>query len=257
MVNKYFYKHSLHHKNMLYLISLGLNDEKDITVKGLEVVKKSKEVYLEEYTSKMQITKEKLEKYYGKKIITVDRDFVEKSIETLFEKARKEDIAFLVQGDIHTATTHIDLFLRAKKNRVPVKVIFNASILTAIGTTGLSLYNFGKCISIPFNNENLLSPYMSLMVNQKNGMHTLFLLDLDPKNNKFLTIREGLYYLKNKGLDENTVVLGCARIGNDDQVIKSGKLKEIMKCDFGQPPYCIIIPGRVHFIEKEALDLWK
>ena len=242
---------------MLYIIGLGLNDEKDISIKGLEIVKKAKEIYLEEYTSKMQANKEKLERLYGKKIISADRDFVEKKIETIFEKAKKEDIAFLVQGDVHTATTHIDLFLRAKKNKVPVKVVFNASIITAVGTTGLNLYNFGKCISIPFNNENLSSPYISFMINQKDGMHTLFLLDLDPKNNKFLTIKEGLSYLKNKGLNENTLVVGCARIGNHDQVIKAGKLKEIIKYDFGKPPYCIIVPGKLHFIEEEALELWK
>lgn len=36
---------------MLYLVGLGLSDETDITVKGLEVVKKSSRIYLEAYTS--------------------------------------------------------------------------------------------------------------------------------------------------------------------------------------------------------------
>lgn len=36
---------------MLYLIGLGLSDEKDITVKGLEIVKKAARVYLENYTA--------------------------------------------------------------------------------------------------------------------------------------------------------------------------------------------------------------
>jgi diphthamide biosynthesis methyltransferase len=36
---------------MLYLVGLGLSDETDITVKGLEVVKKAARVYLEAYTS--------------------------------------------------------------------------------------------------------------------------------------------------------------------------------------------------------------
>ena len=75
---------------MLYIIGLGLNDEKDISIKGLEIVKKAKEIYLEEYTSKMQANKEKLERLYGKKIISADRDFVEKKIETIFEKPKKK-----------------------------------------------------------------------------------------------------------------------------------------------------------------------
>jgi hypothetical protein len=36
---------------MLYLIGLGLGDEKDITLRGLEAVKKCEKVYMEAYTS--------------------------------------------------------------------------------------------------------------------------------------------------------------------------------------------------------------
>ncbi len=36
---------------MLYLVGLGLADERDITVKGLEIVKKAERVYLEAYTA--------------------------------------------------------------------------------------------------------------------------------------------------------------------------------------------------------------
>jgi len=36
---------------MLYIIGLGLGDEQDITLKGLEAVKKCHKVYMEAYTS--------------------------------------------------------------------------------------------------------------------------------------------------------------------------------------------------------------
>lgn len=45
---------------MLYLVGLGLADEKDITVRGLEVVKSASKVYLEAYTSILLVEKEKL-----------------------------------------------------------------------------------------------------------------------------------------------------------------------------------------------------
>ena len=45
---------------MLYLIGLGLADETDITVKGLELVKKSERVYLEAYTSILLVDSAKL-----------------------------------------------------------------------------------------------------------------------------------------------------------------------------------------------------
>lgn len=44
-------KYSCNANKMLYLVGLGLSDETDITVKGLEIVKKASRVYLEAYTS--------------------------------------------------------------------------------------------------------------------------------------------------------------------------------------------------------------
>lgn len=43
---------------MLYFIGLGLGDAKDISVKGLEAIKKCKRVYLEAYTSLLTVGKE-------------------------------------------------------------------------------------------------------------------------------------------------------------------------------------------------------
>jgi len=51
-------------KNMLFIIGLGLCDEKDITVKGLEAVKSCERLYLEAYTSILMVNKEKLVKYF-------------------------------------------------------------------------------------------------------------------------------------------------------------------------------------------------
>ena len=45
---------------MLYLVGLGLADETDITVKGLNIVKAAHRVFLEAYTSILMVDKEKL-----------------------------------------------------------------------------------------------------------------------------------------------------------------------------------------------------
>ena len=57
---------------MLYLIGLGLGDAKDITVKGLEIIKSAKQVFLESYTSILSVGKEALVSVHVKrgKIIT-------------------------------------------------------------------------------------------------------------------------------------------------------------------------------------------
>ena len=45
---------------MLYIVGLGLTDEKDISVNGLEIVKKADQVYLEAYTAILLVEKEQL-----------------------------------------------------------------------------------------------------------------------------------------------------------------------------------------------------
>jgi len=248
----------------LYFIGLGLGNEKGITLDGLEAVKKCDFVYLENYTSILNCTKEDLKKFYNKKIILARRDLVEADNNEIIENAKAKSVAFLVAGDPFAATTHIDLFLRAKKEGIKCIVIHNASIITAVGSTGLQVYKFGKTTSIPFENENVESPYDVLKGNLSLGLHTLFLLDLNPDEEKFLSVNDALRYLlkielkrNEKIFSEKTLCIGCARIGSESQIIKAGTVKELLKFDFGKPPHCLIVPGKLHFMEEEALKLWK
>ncbi|MFA6462103.1 MAG: diphthine synthase [Candidatus Woesearchaeota archaeon] len=250
----------------LYLIGLGLSTEKDISVKGLEIVRTCDKVYLENYTSLLQCSVYDLEKFYGKKITLADREKTEQGEDQIIEEAKTQEVAFLVVGDPFSATTHIEMFKQALTKKVQVKIINNASVLTAIGITGLQLYKFGKTTSIPFIEEhpNLETPYNVLRENQSLGLHTLFLLDLKPGENKFLSIKKAIETLeqieehKKEGIiSKNTLVVGCARLGNEDFMVKYGKIEEIKRVEFGKPPYCLIIPGKVHFMEQEMLELWK
>ncbi|MBU0457651.1 MAG: diphthine synthase [Nanoarchaeota archaeon] len=251
---------------VLYLIGIGLSDEKDITVKGLEIIKNSDVVYLENYTSLLQCSIKDLEKFYGKKIVIAEREKAEQEDEKIVEEAKKKEVAFLIIGDPFSATTHIDLFKLAKERNVSVKVIHNASVLTAVGTTGLQLYKFGRVTSIPFleDHPQLETPYNVLKENKKNGLHTLFLLDLKPKEEKLMSINEALEILEKieekkqkKIISKDIFVVGCARLGSEDFVIKVGKLEKIKKEDFGKRPHCLIIPGKMHFLEEELLEIYE
>ena len=248
----------------LYLIGIGLSDPKDISLKGLEILKKCDKVYLENYTSLLNCSKEELESLYGKQITLADRNLVESKANTILNEASKKEVAFLVIGDAFTATTHIDLMLRAQERGVQVHFIHNASILNAVGITGLSLYKFGKTTSIPFEYENVETPYDIIKDNKKINAHTLVLLDLDPVKNKFLKISEAIRYLLKievkrgeRIFTEKTLCIGCSRIGSSSQIIKFGTAKDLLDIDFKKPPYCLIIPSSLHFMEEEALKRYK
>ncbi|KAL8284101.1 hypothetical protein RQP46_004850 [Phenoliferia psychrophenolica] len=168
---------------MLYVIGLGLSDEKDITVRGLEAVKGSTRVYLEAYTSILGVGKERLEAFYDKDIIIADRDMVETESDDILRNAQTEDVSFLVVGDPFGATTHADLLLRAEALTIPSTVIHNASVMNAVGAVGLALYNFGQTVSIPFFTETWRpdSWLERVRENAGLGLHTLCLLDIKVK----------------------------------------------------------------------------
>lgn len=266
----------------LYLIGLGLNDEKDITINGLEAIKKCDEIYLEYYTSILSVDKEKLEKFYEKKIEIADRNLVESEAEEkLLLPSKNKNIALLVVGDIFGATTHTDLQLRAKKLNIEIIPIFNASIMNVIGYVGLELYKYGKTTSIVFPQKNWLphTPYEVIKNNLSLGLHTLCLLDIkiaEPSQEnlikginkaqppKFMTINEALNVLleienqrKEKIITNETLVIGVARIGQKNCVIKSGTIKQLIEFNFGEPLHSLIIPGNLHDIEKEMFDYWR
>ncbi len=251
----------------LYIIGLGLSDAKDITLKGLELAQNADKIYLENYTSVIQCSLAELEEVIGKKIELANRDMVEQHAETtILQAAADGDAAVLVLGDPLVATTHVDLVQRATKAKIPVHVVHNASIVSAIGSTGLQVYKFGKTASIPFPDKDRLAetPYKILADNRKISAHTLLLLDLRPEQKKFMTVNDAIDYLLKLEMQVNakvftrdTFCIGCARLGAKDQLIKAGKAKDLLTTDFGKPVHCLIVPGPLHFMEEEILQQFK
>ena len=249
----------------LYLIGIGLNDEKDISVRGLEIVRGCDAIYLESYSSLLNCSISDLEILYGKKVVVADRKLVEQSDEMLTAAAAK-NVALLVIGDPWGATTHIDIMLRCKAKGVPFRVINNASIITAVGITGLQIYKFGKTTSVPYPDRNFRPETSYEVINQNKllGLHTLLLLDIRPDLGKFMTVAESIDVLleiesrKKQGVfTQETFCVGCARIGSENFIIKAAAAKDLKKIDFGKQPHCLIVPGELHFVEQDALELWK
>lgn len=121
---------------MLYIVGLGLGDERDITVRGLDAVRRCAKVYMEAYTSLLSLGLDPSalsnlvrspppplharhlfdqmpvpahapsphcflaqEKMYGKEITVADREMVEERADQMLREAADADVAFLVVGD--------------------------------------------------------------------------------------------------------------------------------------------------------------
>ncbi|MFH1836327.1 MAG: diphthine synthase [Methanobacteriota archaeon] len=242
---------------MLYLIGLGLYDEKDLSLKGLEVLKASDMVYAELYTSFFGGDLGKLEELSVKKITVLSRaDVEEHPGGNVLKDAKEKTVSFLVCGDPLVATTHADLIVRARKLGIATKIIHSSSIYSAIGESGLQLYKFGKTTTLAYPEQGYkpTSPYEVIAENKKRGLHTLVLLDVKAEEDRYMTVAEGVKLLLGNGVvSSNIKLVGCARLGEDSKIVYS-TAEKLAETDFGGPPHAILVPGELHFMEEEMLE---
>ncbi|MDP6458854.1 MAG: diphthine synthase [Candidatus Bathyarchaeota archaeon] len=242
----------------LTLISIGLTDHTDLSQRALQAARGCDILYAELYTMILDTNIDLLSEAIGKKVIELPRGRMEDSSYTLIEEARQGDIGVLVGGDALTATTHVSLILEATHEGIPTRVVHGSSIITAVAEAGLSPYKFGRTVTLPLPNKAPPDTVLTtLRENREYGLHTLILLDLDTVNKKAHTIKGAIKILLNAEQPETyrgeTLTVGIARLGWTDQEIKADFAKAFAGHDLKKPPHALIIPGRLHFHEIEAL----
>ncbi len=241
---------------MLYLVGLGIWDEKDMSLKGLEACRKSSRVYAELYTSAWGGNLKNLEKLTGKKIKVIGRSDLEERSSRLVKEAKTKNISILVPGDPLSATTHSSIMDEAMKRKVKLEVIHSSSVFTSIAETGLSLYNFGKTVTVarPAKGYRPESYYDIIKENLDKGMHTLALLDIEMSVQEGLGVLMDLERKKGKGvLKPRKKLVVASAMGSPKKVIRHGTVLKLAEDDF-PPPAVIIIPGILNFFEKEFLE---
>lgn len=251
--------------NELVLVGLGLYDEKDVSVRGLEEIRDADAVFAEFYTSLMPgLSMHKLEEMAGKEVTVVARNVLEdEEGELIFEAAKNGKAVLLVPGDPLISTTHVDLCISAKKMGIKTRVVHGASAVSAVrGISGLQNYKYGKAVTVPFSEQGFVSetPYNVIRENRKMGLHTMCYLDIKATEQRYLSIKEALQTLlelekqkKEQVITPNTIVVGVARAGSLEPAVKAGYVEEVMNYDFGASPHTLIFPGKLHFMEAEAL----
>jgi len=229
-----------------YLIGLGL-DLKSISLDSLEILEKADKIYLETYTVEFPYDISKIGKIIGKKIIPLSRILVEE--EKFLDEAKKQDIALLVYGSPLIATTHISLLLKCKQLGIDYEVYHNASVFDGIAESGLQIYKFGKTTSMPKWEKNYRPDSFKKIIldNQKIKAHTLILVDIG------LSFPEASSQLKKvlKGMNLGKILV-CSKLGTKEREFTYNKINNL-RLDI-PAPFCFIIPGKLHFLEEEALE---
>ena len=235
---------------VFYLVGLGLS-EMSLSLEAMEALKGCDEIYLEGYTVSFPYSVDKLKAVLGLGFKLLGRKELEE--ESFLDGADKKNIALMVYGDPLLATTHYQLLLSCKREKIKTKVFHNASVLGAVSNSGLSPYKFGKTASVPDWKEHTNKPtsFASyLKENRKIGAHSLVLFDIG------LDFREGLEELLAACEKENLKIekaVVFSRLGTEDEKIFYGALEKLNGLNILEP-YCMVIPAKLNFFEEKSLE---
>lgn len=248
---------------MLNVIGIGLNDEQ-LTLEALDAIRKSSFVFVEAYTSQYASgTIKKLEKKVKKKIQSLDRSGVEEKLSEVVLLAKKKNVSLLVVGNSLFATTHDGVLNLCREKKTKCVVIPGIGVQDYLGLTGLSPYKFGRVITIVSPKPNFApeSFFDQLMENQKMGLHTLCLLDLDIQKNNFMTINQAVELLqsiaKKRSIDASGWKgIALVGLGHPKSQIVFSSLFVLAKKSFKLVPQSLIIPGTMNSIEQNNVEAW-
>lgn len=250
----------------LIFIGLGLHDQYGLSLCGQAEAKSCSMLFAEFYTNPMPALDMKyLSGLVGKQVTVLSRSQVEEHAqEVILSKAAIMKVGFLVPGDPMVATTHVDLRLRAYKAGIKTRIIHAASVISAVaGSTGLQSYKFGRTVTIPVSRQGEFpeSIYEAIKGNLALGLHSLVLMEVDVENKRHVRISEALEQLAavsklkpDADFGPGTLVVGISRLGAPDMQVHASTVSELAQMDFGRPPYLLVIPSHLHFVEAEALQ---
>lgn len=255
-------------KGMLVIGGLGLSPWTHTPLGVINAAKIADSIILEIYTSRpVDSTIEDVSNILHvnkKKIHIATRDDIEGNDNIVLNTlAEGKTVLFLTFGDPMVATTHQEMRLKAIKKGHKVEIIHSATVLNAVPSVlGLEHYRFGRVatISKPYGEYFPLTPYHIIAENRSLGLHTLILLDIVIEENYLMTANEALEILLEmetrvgKGIILKDTLLCCvARCGARDMRIIANTISTLIEEDFGPPPHTLVLPGRLHFVEAEAL----
>ena len=248
---------------MLWFVGLGISSIDGIGSDVVKVLKQADIVYMEIFTS--PITKPelvKIKKLVKGKFKTAPRWLVEDG-KAILQDAKRKNVVLLSYGDPYVATTHIELRTRAISEKIKTKTIHAASAITSlVGECGLHYYKIGKIVTMMKEQQSVSSVYYTIYDNLVAGNHTIIVLEYNHDAKFFLNPKDALNNLllaesgqKRNIVNESSFAIVASRIGAKTQKIIAGKFSSLKNTEFGKPPHTIIIPGRMHFTESDALKV--
>lgn len=252
---------------MLTLAGLGLNDERDISLKGIDAAKEADKVYCEFYTGKWAGSLENLQGLIKKQVSVLKRRDLEENSAEILKEAKEKDVLVFTQGDPMVATTHSSLLVEARKMGIGTRIIHSSSIFSAVAETGLHVYKFGATVTVPFLEKTMgrlpKSVYDTIKDNRARGLHTLCLLDINADATGFMTPTQAVDILlaMERQFGEGAIgpaqkIVVLTRAGGDSKLFYD-EIEAFQAGVVSETPSILMVPGKLHFTEEEHLQKFR
>jgi diphthine synthase len=248
---------------MLWFVGLGISGTRSIPIEVVKIIQKADFVYLESFTSPIYKQQEEEIKNMVNGSFKIAKRWLVEDGQEILKASKSSTVVLLSYGDPYVATTHIELRTRAKLEKIETNTIHSASAITSmIGEAGLQFYKVGRIVTIMNEKKSIITPYTSIFKNLIQGLHSVILLEYNQDENYFLDPKDAISSLmdvekeqKRNVVNNDTFAIVASRIGFETQKITSGKFSNLLKVDFGEPPHSIIITGKLHFTESDAINV--
>jgi len=248
---------------MLWFVGLGISGTRSIPIEVVKIIQKADFVYLESFTSPIYKQQEEEIKNIVSGSFKIAKRWLVEDGQEILKASKSSTVVLLSYGDPYIATTHIELRTRAKLEKIETNTIHSASAITSmIGEAGLQFYKVGRIVTIMNEKKSVITPYTSIFKNLIQGLHSVILLEYNQDENYFLDPKDAISSLmdvekeqKRNVVNNDTFAIVASRIGFETQKIISGKFSNLLKVDFGEPPHSIIITGKLHFTESDAINV--
>ena len=248
---------------MLWFVGLGISGTRSVPIEVVKIIQEADFVYLEAFTSPISKQHEDEIKNMVNGSFKIAKRWLVEDGQEILKTSKSSTAVLLSYGDPYVATTHIELRTRAKLENIETNTIHSASAITSmVGEAGLQFYKVGRMVTIMNEKKSTITPYTAIFKNLTQGLHSIILLEYNHDENYFLDPKDAISNLldvekeqKRNVLNNDTFAIIASRIGFETQKIISGKFSNLLKVDFGEPPHSIIITGKLHFTESDAINV--
>jgi len=248
---------------MLWFVGLGISGTRSIPIEVVKIIQEADFVYLEAFTSPISKQHEDEIKNMVNGSFKIAKRWLVEDGQEILKTSKSSTVVLLSYGDPYVATTHIELRTRAKLENIETSTIHSASAITSMtGEAGLQFYKVGRIVTIMNEKKSIITPYTAIFKNLIQGLHSVILLEYNQDENYFLDPKDAISSIldvekeqKRNVVNNDTFAIVASRIGFKTQKITSGKFSNLLKVDFGEPPHSIIITGKLHFTESDAINV--